>query len=128
MDTYPGPGPVLDEGMWTGRRLAVHSGQSYNEDKEHQLVHPCPAPPPAPSPPPPATPTPEPGPPWASQPWREWRGGGVQCHGTPHWEWNGRDPSTGNAALPTPGGEQKLGLGVKGEKLVIVVTGNLSLF
>lgn len=37
-------------GMWTGRRLAVHSGQSYNEDKEHQLVHPCPAPPPAPSP------------------------------------------------------------------------------
>ena len=75
-----------------------------------------------------ATPTPEPGPRWASQPWREWRGGGVQRRSTPHREWNSRDPSTGNAALPTPGGEQTLGLGVKGGKLVIVVTGNLSLF
>ena len=55
-------------------------------------------------------------------------GDSVQRRSTPHREWNSRDPSTGNAALPTPGGEQTLGLGVKGGKLVIVVTGNLSLF
>lgn len=38
------------------------------------------------------------------------------------------DPGIGNAALPTLGGEQTLGLGVKGEKLVMVIMGNLNLF
>lgn len=46
----PSLGPARRGGMWTGRRLAVHSGQSYNKDKEDQLLHPCPAPPPTPFP------------------------------------------------------------------------------